>query len=145
MKSMKTVLPRTIIETLIADTQLQNLSFDLPTANNLTIEKTPLNYAVAVYLPAEDESQINVLKHQAALLFGGFSILELDGGWISQNGQLILDKILWFRVFMNFETLSYLEGFLETVYQLVKDWQQESLLIEVSNNTWTKRWLVDVL
>jgi hypothetical protein len=151
LEHIKAILPRIIdLETLTANAELENSSFILPPVKNLPVTVTPLNYGVSLYLPAnKDESAINSLKHQAALLFGGFSVLELEGGWIYQSGelkgQLKPEKILWFRVFLSFEALSYLESFLENVYQLVKDWNEESLLIEVSNNTWTKRWLVDVL
>jgi len=103
--------------------------------------KFDLDSRVAIYVPSTndinkpvDNSQIvlDVIK-ELSLLFGGATASDAVGGWISANGETVIEKVTIVYSFCNNDSLkNNIEQIIEICERLKKDMSQEAITLEIN-------------
>lgn len=126
-------------------TQAQTAKTEHHNTAELLKQFTAAAEKVEVYIP----STRNIIEHidnaehiekggrLFAELFGGFSTMEVGGGWVSDSAGLVLEKPTILYAYTNTETLeAALQKVIDFAQWLKREQGQDSILIVVSGNAY---------
>lgn len=102
----------------------------------------PLNHKISIYVPGtkdvnkETDNGEHVKKIIGVLsdMFGGATAGEHLGGWRSNSGEIVTEKITIVYAFCNEESLkSNIQNVLNVCQKLKKELSQEAISLEIDN------------
>lgn len=103
--------------------------------------KFDLDCRVAIYVPStinvneatDNSEQVKQTITELSLLFGGATASQAVGGWVSESGETVIERV---TIVYSFCTSEQLNAHFEDVYNIAqrikKDMAQEAVTLEIN-------------